>query len=204
MELTFEINKLCDMEMKILVLYNFHENPEINREICLTRYKYGKNTPYGITCEGYVNNDIISIFNSILNKLNKKVISVNSRIMFVDKYKSQYLHRDCEEHDEWFAGVVYLNKKYLIKTGTKIIEPAEEEINIVSNNNIDNNTYMQYLINQYDLIFKDRESIFINAEYNKFIIYPGKAWHSISSGFGDCKLSSRLSESYFIETNINK
>ena len=200
----FEINKLDDMEMKIFVLCNCYENPENVRRNCLTRYKYGKNTPFGINCKGYLSENIENIFKDILKKSNKKVNNVNGRIVFVDKYHSQYIHRDCKEYEDYFTAVVYLNENYSLETGTKIIEPDEEEIEIIchAGKDIDNNTYLQYVLGQYNLVVKNRESIVIQAEYNKLIVFPAKIWHSVSSGFGDSKLNSRLCQSFYIQTNV--
>tara|TARA_B100000886_G_C20409710_1_gene486448 strand:+ start:651 stop:1271 length:621 start_codon:yes stop_codon:yes gene_type:complete len=204
MNSVFEINKLDNMEMKIFVLCNCYEDPGQVRKDCLTRYKYGKNTPYGINCEGYLNENVENIFKDILKKSNKKVNNVNAGIMFVNKYHSQYIHRDCEEYEDYFTSVVYLNENYSLETGTKIIEPDEEEIQIISHTgkDIDNNTYLQYVLGQYNLVVKNRESIVIQAEYNKLIVFPAKIWHSVSSGFGDNKLNSRLSQSFYIQTNV--
>lgn len=202
MNLVFEINRIDDMEMKIIVLCNCYEDPGQVRKDCLTRYKYGKNTPFGMKCKGYISENIKNIFEEIFNNMNKKITFLDNRIMFVDKYHSQYTHRDCKEYEDYFTCVVYLNENYLSKQGTKIIEPDEEELNIISQagTNVHNQTYLQYLMGQYNLVVKNRESIVIQAEYNKFILFAAKDWHSVSSGFGDSKLTCRLSQSYYLNT----
>ncbi len=202
MNSVFEINKLDNMEMKIFVLCNCYEDPGQVRKDSLSRYKYGKNTPFGMKCKGYISENIADIFKEIFNNMNKNIIYLDNRIMFVDKYHSQYTHRDCKEYEDFFTGVVYLNEHYLSKTGTKIIEPDEEELNIICDvgKDVHNQTYLQYLMGQYNLVVKNRESIVIQAEYNKLILFAAKDWHSVSSGFGDSNLTCRLSQSYYLQT----
>ena len=108
------------------------------------------------------------------------------------------------EYQDYFTCVVCFNEHYLSKQGTKIKKFQTRKnfiISQVGKKCIQSNlfTISHYL---YNLVVKINRRIVIQAEYNKFILFAAKDWHSVSITFGDSKLISRLSQSYYL--NLNK
>lgn len=197
----FEINSISKFETNVIVLNNVYDDPDIIRDKCVSRYRYGKNKTYGVQCIGYNEIESTSLISQLLKLFDRKITSKHEYLLFIDKYKNQKIHRDCEEEDV-FACVIYLNKYYPVHTGTQIIDPLYEKIQHIDSN-ISDIDYVQYIINQYNLIINRRISIFINAEYNKMLLYPGNLWHSPLAGFGTDGSTSRLVQSSFIKTTMN-
>lgn len=171
------------MEVKLLVLDNFFDNPDTIRSIALQQTFFNKEEHPGDIAEfpgmrtDYINNLNPELYEALVQaELNcvSRIVDINKYTEYWTKFSFSYtpkgvgldMHRDFEEgwngFNTFYGGVIYLNP-----------EPPSNSGTIVEGEIVDN-------------------------VYNRYVMYDATCLHGLQDSFGKCKEDSRLVLTHFI------
>ena len=150
------------------------------------------------------------LFNQIISSVLSNFFSQGEQINFqnaevffhkIKPYKNYLLNKGWIHRDDCeLAGLIYLNKKFTINTGTGMYIPKQEidykdsinqKINLYLNNIYDEKKYEKTMLDMEKQFTKVAE--FQNI-YNNFVCYPGNNFHRLEN-FGT---EERLTLVFFI------
>jgi hypothetical protein len=178
-----------------LIVDNFYIDPIAVRDFALTQNfdvvgNYpGKRTqscsePFFSNIKQYIESNIIK------TPITYWPTEYNTSFQITTEESKTWIHHDCTR----WAGVIYLTPNAPIESGTGIYRHKESKIFLhQSNSPID--------YNEAAIIEKDWELIaFCGNIFNRLVIYNGMLYHrSVLPGFGTCKQTGRLFQTFFFD-----
>ncbi len=177
----FLVNDIHNFNTNMIVAYNIYKNPQFIRNYGISRYKYGAKTTYGVRTIGYYNKKMYNFIEHLLTMLNRTIETYDTFFLFINKNHEQYIHKDCDDNENKYAIVVYMNECNDVITGTELM---------------DNDYYCDTVLSRRNTL--KISNVFIESEFNKLIAYDGSVWHKIKSGFGNNYKNCRLSQTFFV------
>ncbi len=203
------------MNNKLIVVENFFDDPDSVRKIALDVFNSIDGNSLNDSGKFYpghrsVNLDKFAphIFEELKSKLE---FHTGEKLSFLKAYfhMTNGSHGCGHVHYDRYdlAGVVYLNEFYPQNTGTKVVkslvsglrELPELLVNFVKANQTKDYDFVQNQAKLKKELTKKyyKDSIVVQGEYNRFVVYDGRMLHTPDNYFGFNLYNSRLTMAFF-------
>jgi hypothetical protein len=178
----------------ILIKDDFYSNPDKVREFALSLdFNKQGNYPGNRTCamgDGAWRLEIKSYLESLINKkITSFPYGYNTAFQFTTKESSTWVHHD----NHSFAGVVYLTPDADLDSGTGLYRHKKTGI-MRHSEGLEDFNKIETDIDEWELVLE------VKNIYNRIFIYNAMYYHrSMIPGFGSCKETGRLFQTFFFE-----